>query len=346
MGTYNEWIDGFVRESTWGSTAIGASNVTAYKLGLLGDESPTTWETIATSLYSPTAVNAQEVAAERLYKTRFNTTCAMVVGMQNGVLLELVMGKSSTVDDSPSAGYNTHTITPPTAVAGVLPTLDSVTWQHEKKGSATDWATQILGAKVARLRLYADIDTKGYLLSDVSWLAKKPTDPGFVLDNAPALPATANTNVFELNNTTISYNSVDISEYVRGLEFEITPGIRQVFGHTWTGGVYDGHWPNQFIEAFRKGYTLKLTVTPWADDVYDELITVTNTAAALKDGYIKFTRHSTQDYIQLNFTDLMVLEHPLTTPAQGEEELITTVMEPRALSITVVDQLEGSDYGE
>ncbi len=343
MGTYSEWIDGYVLETTWGTTAIGASNVTAYKIGLLGDESPTTWETIGQSLYAPTAVNAQEVAAERLFKTRFTTTCAMTVGMQNALLLYLVMGKSSTT--GPVSSIYTHTITPPTAVAGVLPELPSVTWQHEKKGSATDWATQMLGAKVGRLSLACNTDRQ-QLIATASWLAKQPTDPAFVLDNAPALPATANALPFILNNTTISYNSVDISEYVRGIDLEIFPDIRQVFGHTWTGGTYDGHWPNTFIENFRKGYTLKLIVTPWADDVYDDLISVTNTAAALKDGYIQFTRHSSDDYIKMDFTDLMVLQHPLTTPEQGGEELVEIVMEPRALSITVKDKLAGSVYGE
>ena len=342
MGTYNEWIDGYVLEGTWGATGIANSAVTAYMIGMLGDESETEWKTVASLRKAPTAVNAREVAAERIFKERFNTTCAMVVGVLNGVLLYLVMGDSSTVDDSPAAGYYTHTITPPTDGSA----LPSVTWQHDKKGSASDWGTQMLGASIARLNLAADLSTKGYLVADVAWMAKKPTKPGFVLDDAPALPATANESVFELNNTTVSYNAVDISEYVRGVEFSIGLNLEQIFGHTWTAGVYDGHWPNQFIPDYTNDYELRLTVTPWSDDVYDDLISVTNTAAALKDGYIKFTRHATNDYIQLNFTDFMVYDHPLKTPRQGDEELITIEMVPRAVSITVVDKLVKGFYGE
>lgn len=335
MGTYNEWILGYVIESTWGTSAIGASNVTAYKFGHIGDvEECLMPDPIADLIYSPTAVNALEVIAGEVYKSTYVSDGFLPMGAQNGVPIGLVMGKSSTVDDSPGAGINTHTLVVQTAVAGILPLNPSFTIQYEKKGTATDWATQYRGTKIGKLTMEISRET-GYLSYFVDIISKQPADPGFVLDTAPALPVTSNTALFAFGNTTFTYDTVDISAYITGMQFEIFPDIRQIYENA-------EEYPAQFVEAFRKKYELRLSLTPYADDMWDELIAAANT----KDMTIKLTRHSTDDYISLALSDLMFKKVPQKVPPRNTAEVVEVIADPRSVTVTVVDKLEGSDYGE
>ena len=167
MGVYTAFRDSYAREASFGSAAVTAADDQTYYWGVMGKKqilpSPTT-----EIIYQDTPLSSQEVSAGNLWKSVYSLMGNFTVGMQNGILIEAVMGKSSTAGEDPY----THTITTPTAVAGILPELSSFTLIHEKSGSATDWLTRYTGAKVAGLHLTCGFEQK-YLIANVDWICKK-----------------------------------------------------------------------------------------------------------------------------------------------------------------------------
>jgi len=280
-------------------------------------------------------VNAYEVPAGSVWKTLFDNQGMYAVGLQNGILIEAAMGYSSTA----GAGPYTHTISAPTDGTG----NPSFTIQHEKTGTATAWSTQFTGCMVSDLTMTCGYEQK-YLVARVGWMCKKAADPGFQLTADPALPATATETPYTFGTLTRTWDYGGTPIALDGLvsmELQVLPDLEGIRAHTWDTGVYTGQWLYKIIEGARKKYHLTMEMTPEQDDLWDELVSTTNT----KDILFKWTK-STNDYIQVQCTDCMVTSHELVTPKVGEADIAEVTMEPRSLTWTVVDSIAGGAYGE
>ena len=337
MGTYTQFKDGYKKEASFGATNTIDAATQTYLWGAMNQRmrhpSP-----ITTVNYRPTGVNAKEVpAATDAWKARFDSRGMYGMWAQNGVVLWAALGKSTTAGGGPY----THTITPTTD--GTL--LPSFCFQHERTGSATDWSTQFLGCKVNDLTLSHDMKQAPFLMAKIGWLAQKATKVAFTLTNDPVLPPTANDQPFVNLTRTWDYGGTPLSiDGLVTLEISIENGLFALFSDSWDTGVYTGQWPKAMVEAFRKQYHVRFTYHPSTIEtaLWDELVASENT----KDALFKWTRSAT-DYIQVLCSDCKVIEHSLEEPeGKDEEELDSVTLEPRALTVTVVDSIAGGYYGE
>lgn len=338
MGVYKDFVDGYKLEASnaYGTSVITAAADVTYLFGAVSQQSVHPSPTME-MIYGGTGIGAQEVAAGALWKGREVLTGLYGMGMQNAIPIWAAMGKSSTADDTPSAGLYTHTITPPTAVAGVLPLLPSFTIQHEMAGTATNWQVQFTGCKVASLTLLCGFENR-ILLCMMDWIAQKAVKGTFELDDAPVLPPTANKAPYHFINTTRTWDYAGANVALDGLidmELTINP---DVIPH------YAGRDRNlkNVLEGPRKRYVLKLRYHQGSSAIWEELIATGNT----KELYFKFTRHATDDYIAITLTDCQVIGHELMTPELDKPLIEEVTIEPRAVSITAVDKIAGSYYGE
>lgn len=352
MGIYKAWTDGYARETTWANETASVSddipntNAVTYSFGPLSQKSihpsPKTQ-----MVHAPTAVNELEVSAGELWKASFESTGVYGLILVNGIILQAVMGKSSTADDTPSAGLYTHTITPPTATGGVLSAPPSFAIQHEKTGTATTWATQFLGCTVTNLNLSCSFDRP--LGAQVVWMAKKPNKVAFVLTTKPVLPPTANIAAYHLANTTITWDYGGTPVTVAGLidmELNINTNITALYGAIYEAGTFIGMYPYEFMRGKRYDYQLTMNVMPESSAMWEELLASSNT----KDMRFKWARSAT-DYIQADLVDCNVLSYDIMTPEQNSddpssfEDIAQVVIEPRQISFTVVDSITGTHYG-
>ena len=283
-------------------------------------------------------MNAKEVPADTdLWKNRYELAGTYTLRAQNGILCWAALGKSVTA----GAGPYTHTITP-TTDGSLLP---SFCFQHERTGSATAWRTQFRGCKVNNLTLLYDNTQATCLRMRVNWLAQKTAKVAFSLTNDPILPATANTGPFV--NLTRTFAGVNIDGLV-SLEISIDNGLYAEYAHTWDTGVYTGYWPQSFLEAPRKQYRVKFTYHPSTIEttIWDELVVNESVTPNTSNAVFTWTRGAS-DTIAVTCSDCKVIEHTIETPVVGEEQLDTVVLEPRAMSIVVVDSITGvGNYGE
>lgn len=341
MGAYTSFKDGYAFETTFGTSTITGAGDSAYLFGAISQKSvhpsPTT-----TLTYAPTAVNEQEVADGQFFKNRFELMGLYGVGMQNGVLINAVMGGSSTT--GPVGGIYTHTIDTASATAGVLDLLPSFVIHHERTGTATVWRAQFTGCKATSLTLVCGEDSK-FLIGMVEWQAKKAQSVAFSLTNDPALPATANAGAFHFANMTRTYDSVAI-DGLKNVELTINPDLAAIYTRRWDTGVDVSRYLKEFTEGTRKKYSLTMDYTPGSQTVWDALLTEYSADADLKDIVLKWSRDSSDDYIQATLTSCQVLQHPVDTPPAGEELLERVVVEPRSITFVVKDKLTGGSYGE
>ncbi len=337
MGNYTAFRDGYLRETTFGSSIITAAADQTYLWGIRSQEaaypSPST-----NVIYRATGVHAQEVPDGELWKGVFHLTSGMyAIILQNGVILQAVMGASTTVDAAP---LYTHTIVPPTD--GSL--LPSFTIHHEKTGTATDMATQFMGCKVSNLALGCNWEFP-VLHARVDWLAAEAQDPNLggtnaMLTNDPALPATATATTYPFGGMTRTFDSNAI-DGLTSMELSINPGLSPIFADTWDAGTYTGRWAHSFVESPRKDYRLVMRYHPDSDDLWDELIATGNT----KDIVFKWAK-STDDYIEATLTDVQVISHEIKSPDPKKPELIEEVIcEPRQVSFEVKDTIAGDAAG-
>ena len=335
MGNYTAFRDGYLRETTFGSSIIPNAATQTYLWGAISQDSvhpsPTT-----SLYYRAVGVNAKEVDAATDV-TKLEEICTGMYGIipQNGVFLEAAMGKSSTAGADPY----THTITP-TDDGSLLP---SFTMQHEVTGSATDWATQYLGCKINELALIMDYEGR-YLVAMLNWVASEATDPGFMADNNPVLPATATTPAYYWGGFTKTFAAAaGPLDGLKYLELSINSGLEPDYAARWDVATWKGRQPWQFNEAPRKAYTLTMQLHPQSDDLWDELVATGNT----DDIVLKWTK-SVNDYIQATLSDCKFIKHEQKTMVRGEL-MVEVVCEPRAISFEVKDAIAGDaagGYGE
>lgn len=335
MGKYDTFKDGYARETTPGTSVIDGAGDTAYMFGAMSQEfehpSPTT-EAISVA----TGVNAREVAAGLVFKSGFDLRGMYGFWMQNGIICELTLGASSTAGTDPY----THTITP-TTDGTVIPSL---TINHEREGDATDEEYQFRGCKVDSLVMFQDLSSEVPLLgAKVEWMAMNAAD-GIALTNAPALPATANTNGF--HNLTRTWDPNTDNKALDGLqklEISIANGLVPLRTHRTDGGTYTGRWPYQLLEATEKQYMIRMLLHESTVErkIWDTLIGTTET----KDVVFKWTR-SANDYIEVTASDCTVLSCQRKSAVVGELLLEEVVLKPRAMSISVKDSIAKARYGE
>jgi len=329
MGTYSQFKDGYKKEATFGATNTIDAATQTYLWGAVSDQSEHPSPT-ATVNYRATGVNAKEVpTADDLWKAPYDLRGWYGLRMQDGVVIWAALGKSATVGA-------VHTITPTTD--GTL--LPSFCFQHERTGTATAWRTQFRGCKIDRLMLSHDMRRADFLMAKVDWVAQKDVKMGFALTNDPVLPATANTAPYV--QLTRTFNTVSMDGLV-SVDIIIENGLSAVFSHSWDTGVYTGMWPQSFVEAQRKDYTVRMTLHPSTIEttVWDELVATGNT----HDAVFTWTR-SANDHIAVTCSDCQVVKHTLRTPRVTEDLLDEVVLRPRAVSVSVKDLLAASAYGE
>ena len=329
--SYTEFTDGYEIETTPGESIIDGVGDTAYLLGAVSQKSVHP-SPVAMMQYFATGVNTKEVSADLLWKTSYSCRGMYGLAMQNGVIIYLALGDSSTAGD-------VHTLVPTTDGTPI----PSVTINHEQKGSATDEEYQFMGCKVDSLTLIHDMVNTPFLMAKIEWVAMKAQD-GIALTTEPALPATANTNVYQELERTWDSGGTPISlDGLQYVEITITNGITPIFGHTWDTGVYTGMWPYQLLEAPRKKYEIIMDLHPNTIErvLWDELIAT----GTKKEMTFKWTRSAT-DYILVTATDCYVTEHELITPTTGENLIERVIIEPRALSVDVSDTLADARYGD
>jgi len=332
MGVYTAFKDGYLIESsaaggTYGTSTIGAAGTQTYLFGVISQKAvhPSPRTTVS---YRATGANYYEVPATYHWKNMFDLTGMYPVGLQNGILLWAALGASSTA-------ASVHTIGTPTDGA-VLP---SFTIQHERTGTATAWATQFTGCKVAGLTLTCSEEQK-YLIGRVDWIAQKATDPGFTSTNDPILPPTATTAPYKFTGMTRTYNTAAIDGLV-SMELSISPDLTAIRAHKWDAGVYTGQWLYDLIESPRRKYKLTMHITPDSGDMWDSGASTTLT----DDIVFKWTK-SANDYIQITCTDCPIIYHELQTPEVGDELVDVIECEPRSLAVSVKDSIAGGFYGE
>lgn len=342
MGSYRECKDGYALETTWGTSAIPNTATQTYLFGLVGFETSEHPSPTTTINYPPTAVNTQEVAAGEPWKGPEDLTGMYPVGVQNGILLWAVMGKSSTAGADPY----THTITKADATAGVLGLLPSFTLHHERTGTASDWASHYLGCKVARLLLHCSA-ARSFLIARVDWMAKSAEKAAFTMTNDPVLPPTASASPYLFGNmtrtiyTNVSPTSPETIDGLLEMELDINPVLSQLKTASWSAGVYDRS-PTVFLEGERKLYELRLKYSPNTSTLWEELLATSN----LKDIVFKWTR-SANDYIEITCADCMIRDHTQNTPSEDDTTIVDTVLiEPRSVTIEVKDSIAGGFYGE
>jgi len=335
--SYTEFRDGYKIESTetpaYGtfrtSTITGIGDIT-YLFGAVSQESVHP-SPVAMMQYTNTGYNTKEVGAGLAWKSHFMLRGMYGLVMQNGVLCWAAMGKSST------AGV-VHTITPTTDGARI----PSFTINHEQKGTATNEEYQFLGCKVDSLALVFDMKDAPFLMAKVEWLAGEAQD-GIALTNDPALPATANPNAYVQCERTWDTGGTPVAiDGLQRVEIHIANGLLPVMAHTWDTGTYTGMWVQEFLEANRKQYQIKMLLHPNTVErrMWDSLIATTTAITST----FKFIRSAT-DYILVTATGPIV-EHQLITPKVGDTLLEQVVIEPYTMSIDVSDLLAGSAYGE
>lgn len=274
MGTYIKWNDAYAREDVFGTSAIPDTDAITYLFGAVNQESshPSPRTDV---IFGATSVGEQEVDADGIWKGNYEMSGMYGMSAQNGILLQAVMGKSVTQDDTPSAGLFTHTITPPTPVSGVLPLLPSFTIQHERTGTATDWSTQWVGMKVSNLKLICKFDDPRTLIFIADWMAKKALKVAFTLTPDPVLPPTKNVAPYHFNNFT---REIDLGEGfadidgLREMELSINPGLMPEYTRSQVAGVDTSMWPKGFTERPRKDYVLILRLHPSGSEMWEEVV--------------------------------------------------------------------------
>jgi hypothetical protein len=329
--SYTEFREGYAIEATPGTSIITAVGDTAYKMGAVSQkcEHPSPK---ALMRYTATGVGSKEVAANLLWKAQYSLRGVYGFVLQNGLPLYLAMGDSST------AGA-VHTLVPTTNESPI----PSFTYNIEQRGTATNEEFQFLGCKIDSLSLLYDLSEPEFLMAKIEVMAMKAQD-GIALTTAPALPATANANIYNNLTRTWDYGGTPVAiDGLQNLEIVIENGLMPKYAHSVDTGVYTGMWPYVLLEAPRKQYRIIMDLHPNVIErkLWDELIaTGTN-----KEIYFKWTRSAT-DYIAITATDCFIIEHEKITPEAGETLIERIVIEPRALSIAVSDAVAAARYGD
>lgn len=336
---YRDFKLAYAREATYGSTGIVDTNATAYLLGVHGETG--VHPAFQMSLeHRGVAVNEQELPTGEAWKDDLDGTGMYPTGLQNGILLQMVMGGSSTVGEDPY----THTIGPPAAVAGVLPELPSFTIQHEAFGSSADWAIQYLGTKVSQLLLMCDFEKKR-LKAKVDVIAQKAEKVAFTLTNTPDLPPTKNEASYKFVNLVRTWD-VDGTplqlDSLTHMEFLISPDFEQERAPKWdsVSDEYTGQYLRSLIESPMKRYELKFRYAPESSVIWEAFLKRTGTENML----FKWTR-SVNDYIQMTLSNCFITRHPIENPVRKSDDVEVTIV-PLNVEFEVKDSIAASHYGE
>ena len=319
MGVYTHWTDGYLLETTYGTSLIAAAGTQTNSLGVLSEEAihPSPKSDI---VYADPGGSTKEAAAGAHWKGPEDLRGAYTVVLQNGILLYLAIGSSSTA-------ASVHTITPTASSA-----MPSISIQHDLTGTASDWGTQIAGVKVLNLELNCTAADQ-YLWANVDWVAQSATNIGFISTNAPVLPPTATAAPYLFNTMTATFDTVSFKEGLTDLQISISPMLK-----VWKDGTRTIPEP---LDGPKMQYMVKFKYTPPDSTFWDEAATTTVTG----DLVFKWTK-STNDYIQITFSDCPITYYNQVSPKTGQALIEEVTLEPRAISVAVKDAIAGSYYGE
>jgi len=319
MGVYTAWKDGYLLEAVYGTSLIAAAGTQTNSLGVLSEDAihPSPKSEV---VYADPGGSTKEAAAGSHWKGPEELRGAYTVVMQNGVLLYLAVGSSSTA-------ASVHTITPTTTKS-----MPSISIQHDLTGTAADWGTQLAGVKVLNLELNCNAQDQ-YLWANVDWVAQSATNIGFISTNAPVLPPTATATPYTFKGLTATFDGNSFKTGLIDLQVSISPMLR-----VWRDATRAIPEP---LDGSRMQYALKFNYTPADSTFWDEAATTTMTG----DIVLKWTK-STNDYIQVTFSDCPITYYEQKSPKTGTPLIEQVIAEPRAISVAVKDAIAASYYGE
>lgn len=330
--------DGYLREDDYGVSLIDSADDVTYSFGMISQNavhpSPST-----VIQYGVTAVGEQEVSLDQVWKEMFDLSGMYPVGMKNGILLQAVMGGSSTVDEG--GGVYTHTIAPAAPVDGVIPPLPSFTIHHERLDYSPVWVTQFLGAKVSSLLLTCGMEQR-YLIARADWLAQKPDSPiAFQLDDAPILPPTKNIEPYHFRDFSMTFDGTPFTG-LNYMELSISPDFTKEQPPAWSDeDDYLGQWLTSLVESPRKKYSLSMDLLIQDSTFFLELLDLENT----KDIVFTWTRGA-NDYIEATLSNCQFRAQEMYTPQIRTSHFERVICEPPSLSFEVQDGIAGGHYGE
>ena len=319
---------GVKKETTWGTSAITGAGDTTYLIGVLADTVvlPYPQTDIFTAGSAPDSRLPQDSVILREFP-RGQFTFAVLDGWP----IWLCLGKSSTTGTNPY----THSITAAT------PDMDlpSFTLHHElldSKGVLDDWTWQLKGLRVVEWELSCEKDPDNPLLQlQISILGKDADPVAFKLDNDPS-SRIANAQPFHwghLSSGTMTWKGANLNNLTRVSIRGSTNAFNVFSSYTKT--------PSTMVMPEFSIVTVELTFQPPEGDLFlDDLIAGTMTG----DLVLKWER-GTNDYIQFNGTDCVILSDPVTL-ARLDGHSHTGTLRVKTPSFTVVDSLAGGVYGE
>jgi len=328
--SYTEFRDGYEVETTPGTSIIDGVGDTAYLLGAVmqASEHPSPE---AMTRYTATGYNVKEVGAGLMWKALFTNRGVYNMIMQNGIPIYLALGDSSTAGD-------VHTLVPTTDGSPI----PSITINTEQRGSATNEEFQFMGCKVDSLTMMYDMRDAPFLMAKMEYMAMKAQD-GIALTTAPALPATANTDVYVNLERTWDVGGTPVAiDGLQYVEIQIANGLRPVYAHSYSGVDYTGQWPYMLLEHHRKQYKIVMDLHPNTIErrMWDSLISTTTAITST----FKWVRSAT-DYIEVTAVG-PITEHQIITPEVGETLIERVVIEPYSMSVDVSDALADARYGD
>ena len=319
MGVYTHWTDGYLLEAAYGTSLIAAAGTQTNSIGVLSEDAihPSPKSEV---IYADPGGSTKEAAAGAHWKGPEELRGAYTIVLQNGILLYLAIGSSS-------SAASVHTITP--TVASAMP---SISIQHDLTGTAADWGTQFAGVKALNLELNCT-EQDQYLWANVDWVAQSATNIGFISTNTPVLPPTATAAPYLFNSLTATFDGNSFKDGLTDLQVSISPNLK-----VWRDGTRTIPEP---LDGPRMKYILKFKYTPADSTFWDEAATTTTTG----DVVLKWTK-SANDYIQITFSDCPVTHYEQKSPTVGKPLIEDVMLEPRAISVAVKDAIAASYYGE
>jgi hypothetical protein len=334
---YTQHILGYARESTYGVSPIIDASGTAYKLGITSTKLRLP-DPVATLNRLPPSYDKPE--SQGHWKSAFKVASTFAVGLQDAVLIWFALGRSVTTGASPPY---THTLTCPTVSSGVMPELPSLTLHAENLGSGvTAFVRQFTGLKVAGMRLSCSYEQK-YLIAEIDFLGSKAERKTFVLTNKPALIDPTKDKPFIWVNSTKKFDSTAIPG-IKGWKLEIDNGVEAVHDLLVDGSGNDAsQWASLMLDGAMKKYRIEAEFEVQDYSFWDELVSLVNN----KTFEVEFTRVSGSNSLKFSAANCHVVEGPHDIPVpKGENFMATVTMEPESLTVTAVDAIGKTYYGE
>lgn len=336
---YTRHYVGYARELVFGTSPITDTNSTAYQLGITSDILRVPDPSVILQTLPPPKDNAEISGA---WKSAFKLSSTLNIGVQDGILASLAMGKS--VTSGVTAPF-THTLTCPTVDSGLLNALPSITLHVEDVGnSVPDFVRQFTGVKISDASFKCSI-ADGFLYVSADIMARKGERKTFTLTGKPQLidPSTTGRMPFLFAGSSRKFDGSEISQ-LTSWELAVDNSIDAIYTYAVDGSGNDvSQYPSFLIESAVKKYRGELQLLVKDYNMWDELVNLINN----KTFEATLTRSATNS-LKFSATNCEVIDAPHPVPfGKGDRNFTATVrFIPQSLTVTVTDSISKSYYGE